>query len=360
MSRAWSRRRALPALAALLALLVLGTPIRAGAQASTAAALDEAIGFYQDLQVERALALLRRIVSPSSPFEVSRAQRVQAYTYLGASLAILGERDSALVYFRAALERDPFVDLDPTVFTATERDAFAEARLGLFVVGLRPLVGERIDPAREAFTFTVVTTHEGSLAVSARPSDGSDPIPIASGEGEGARELRWRGLRSDGRLASPGRYTLVVEGTSYLSGRSDSVVAFFDLVHDRPALEDTLPALGEDDLLPERHRRSAPARALGRGLGIAAGALLLGRVVGNPSLGEGQRGFAYGVAGAATIAGIAASLHRQRHPELPENIAENRRRIAARARANEEIAVRNDARIAATKLVVIPAAGVGQ
>ena len=360
MSRASRRIVSSAALGALLALLALVTPARAVAQASTAATLDEAIGLYQDLQVERALALLRQIVSPSSPFEVSRAQRVQAYTYLGASLAILGERDSALVYFRAALERDPFVDLDPTVFTATERDAFAEARRGLFVVGLRPMPGERIDPALEAFSFTTVTTHEGALAVSARPSDGSEPIPIVAGEGEGVRELRWRGLRPDGRLASPGRYTLVVTGTSYLSGRSDSVVAFFDLVHDRPVLEDTLPTLGADDLLPERHRRSAPARALARGLGVAAGALLLGRVVGNPSLGEGQRGFAYGVASAATIAGIAASLHRQRHPELPENIAENRRRIEARARANEEITARNDARIAETKLVIIPAAGVGQ
>ncbi len=352
--------RSLLSLAGLAALLALGAPARAGAQASTAAALDEAIGLYQELQVERALAMLRQIVSPSSPFEVSRAQRVRAYTYLGASLAILGERDSALVYFRAALERDPFVDLDPTVFTATERDAFAEARRGLFVVGLRPLQGERIDPTRDAFTFTVVTTHEGSMALSLRPVDGSAFIPLPGGEGEGVRDLRWSGLGVDGRLAAPGRYALVVRGTSYLSGRSDSVVAFFDLVHDRESLEDSLPPLRAADLLPERQPRSAPARALARGLGVAAGAVLLGRAVGHPSLGEGQRGFAYSVAGVATVAGIAASLHRQRHPELPENAAENRRRVAARSRENAEIAARNAARIAATKLVLVPAAGVGR
>lgn len=352
--------RGLLPLAAVAALLAVAAPGRVAAQASTAATLDEAIGLYQDLQVERALAMLRQIVSPSSPFEVSRAQRVRAYTYLGASLAILGERDSALVYFRAALERDPFVDLDPTIFTATERDAFAEARRGLFVVGLRPLQGERIDPARESFTFTVVTTHEGTLAVSMRPVDGSPVIALSGGEGEGVRELRWSGLGRDGRLAPPGRYGIVVNGTSYLSGRADSVVAFFDLVHDRAALEDSVPPLRASDLLPERQPRSAPARALARGLGVAAGALLLGRVVGHPSLGEGQRGFAYGVAGVATVAGIAASLHRQRHPELPENVAVNRLRIEARARANAEIAARNAARIAATQLVIVPAAGVGQ
>jgi hypothetical protein len=357
MIRALARRRPLAALA-LLALL--GTPAGAAAQASTAEMLDEAVGLYQDLQVERALALLRQVVSPSSPFEVSRPQRVQAYTYLGASLAILGRRDSALVYFRAALERDPFVDLDPTVFTATEREAFAEARRAIFAIGLRPLRPERIDPAREAFTFTVVTTHAAALAVSARPTDGAEPIVLPVTEGEGVRELRWRGLRADGRLAPPGRYALVVGGASALSGRADSVVAYFDLVHDRPALEDTLPPLRADELLPERHPRSASARLLGRGLAIAGGALLLGRVVGNPTLGEGRRGFAYGVAGAAAIAGIAASLRLQRHPELPANIAENRRRLEARARANAEVAARNAARVAETKLVVVPAAGIGR
>ena len=360
MSLAPRRARRAPLVALALAFLAAAVPARLSAQAGTAETLDEAVGLYQDLQVERALALLRQIVSPSSPFEVSRAQRVRAYTYLGASLAILGQRDSALVYFRAALERDPFVDLDPMVFTITERDAFAEARLGLFVVGLRPLQGERIDPAREAFSFTAVTTHEGTLALTARPVDGSAAIPIGGGEGEGVREVRWSGLAPDGRFAPPGRYALVAVGTSHLSGRSDSVVAFFDLAHERPALEDALPPLRADELLPDRHRRSAPARALARGLGVAAGALLLGRVVGNPSLGEGRRGFAYGVAGAATIAGIAASLHRQRHPEIPENIAENRRRLEARARENAEIVARNAARIAETKLVIVPAAGVGQ
>jgi hypothetical protein len=351
--------RLLP-IAALALVLPLAAPAPLAAQENTEEMLREAVDLYQDLQVERALALLRQVVSPSSPFEVSRPQRVQAYTYLGASLAILGRRDSALVYFRAALERDPFVDLDPTVFTATEREAFAEARRAVFAIGLRPLRAERIDPAREAFTFTVVTTHAAALDVSTRPVDGTGPIALPVPEGEGVRELRWRGLRADGHLAAPGRYALVVAGTSPLSGRADSVVAWFDLSHDRPPLEDTLPALRPDELLPERHPRAAPVRLLARGLGIAGGALLLGRVVGNPTLGEGHRTFAYGVAGAAAIAGIAASLRLQRNPELPDNIAENRRRTEARARANAEIAARNAERIAATKLVIVPAAGVGQ
>ena len=355
------RSRAAAALLPLLSLLLLAArPRSLGAQGGTAEALEQAVSLYQDLQVERALALLRQVVSPSSPFEVTRAQRVQAYTYLGASLAILGQRDSSLVYFRAALERDPFVDLDPSVFTATEREAFAEARRGTFALGLRPIRGERIDPVRETFGFTVVSTHDAALEVSARPTDGGEPIVMLRDEGIGLREVRWGGLRGDGRLAPPGRYALLVAGTSRLTARADSSVAFFELLHDRPPLEPLLPALAPHELLPERYPRSAPARALLRGLGLAGGALLLGRVVGHAGLGEGRRTFAYGVAAAATAAGLAASLHRQRHPEHLENIAENDRRRAARAAENAEIAARNAGRIAETKLVVVPAAGVGQ
>ena len=125
-------------LVAIVALALASSPRRASAQGSTAESLEQATKLYEDLQVERALVLLRQVISPSSPFEVSREQRVQAYTYLGASLAILGMRDSSIAYFRAALERDPFTDLDPSRFTERERSAFGEARIRTLAVGARP------------------------------------------------------------------------------------------------------------------------------------------------------------------------------------------------------------------------------
>ncbi|HEX2778878.1 MAG TPA: tetratricopeptide repeat protein, partial [Gemmatimonadaceae bacterium] len=132
--------RLLTALRLLAAMLALcAAPAAAHAQGNTAEMLAEASRLYDDLQVERAVVLLRRVISPSSPFEVSRDQRVEAYVYLGASLAILGQRDSAVTYFRAALERDPFADLDPARFTARERAAFAEARQRTLAVGARQI-----------------------------------------------------------------------------------------------------------------------------------------------------------------------------------------------------------------------------
>ena len=61
--------------AALVAACCLfAAPRVAGAQANTAETLRDAVQLYEDLQVERAVALFRQVVSPSTPFEVSREQ----------------------------------------------------------------------------------------------------------------------------------------------------------------------------------------------------------------------------------------------------------------------------------------------
>src|SRR2546422_10723476 len=86
--------------------LVVAAPSPVRAQTETADLLRQAQELYERLEIERALPLLRQIVSPSWPHEITKEQRVQAYTYLGASLVLTGVRDSALLYFRGAIERD--------------------------------------------------------------------------------------------------------------------------------------------------------------------------------------------------------------------------------------------------------------
>ncbi|HET9004297.1 MAG TPA: hypothetical protein VFN39_09905, partial [Gemmatimonadaceae bacterium] len=61
-------------LGAIVALALASSPRCATAQGSTAESLEQATKLYEDLQVERALVLLRQVISPSSPFEVSREQ----------------------------------------------------------------------------------------------------------------------------------------------------------------------------------------------------------------------------------------------------------------------------------------------
>ena len=351
----FARMRAL-----LFSACLLGSPGVAPAQDNTAEMLTQAVRHYEDLQVERALGVLRRIISPSSPFEVSREQRVQAYTYLGASLALLGRRDSAIVYFRAALERDPFVDLDPQRFTSQERDAFAEAQLRSFGVAIRPVPAARIKPGSGQIGFVYMVTHDASFRVELRPPGASARAMLDQQEGRGLHELPWSGMLPDGTLTPAGVHELAVIADSRLTGKRDSARVFFTVRHDFPSLEDTLPALGPESLLPERYKSSEPSRELLRGLGIAAAALIAPVAIGNGELGTGGRSLSMAVAGGAGLAGVIAFVARRRNDQIPANVAENRRRVAEHAARNAEINARNAARLAETTLVVTPGLGTAQ
>jgi hypothetical protein len=336
-------------------LLAIGiAPRRAHAQMTTAETLTEAARLYDALEVERAVLLLRRVISPSTPFEVSKEQRVQAYTYLGASLAILGMRDSATTYFRAALERDPFVDLDPARFTQRERDAFADARQRTLAVAARPIVARFLDPRTDSMVFTVVSTQQTQLHVDVRGLLGdSTVVVLLDRESEGVRELPWNGRLADGRLVSPGRYALFLRARS-ASGASDSARLLFEIAHDHPPLEDSIPTPNGAALLPERYPASAGARDMARGIGLAGIALAI-PALGNRHLGANGRGYARGAAVGALAAGAAAYFIRRSHPINNANVAENARRRADVAARNAEIERRNADRVAGMRLLVTPA-----
>ena len=339
----------------LLAAALLAVAPRAEAQDNTDEVLRHSVGLYEKLQVELALMQLRRVISPSSPFEVSRDQRVTAYKYIGAALAILGQRDSSVVYFRAALERDPFLDLDPERFTQQEQAALAEAKRRSFATAARPLTDRRWDPGREEISFSVVTTHQAALRVEIQPLDGGPAAVVYDRETDGVREILWNGAIGT-RLAPEGPYELRLIGRSLLTSRVDSTSIPFTIRHDFPRLEDTLPALLPSELLPERHPPSAGRSSLLKGVAVAGVALLIPRLAGNGALRDGGNGLATAAATAAAGAGVFAFVVRRRAPEIPANIARNDVRRAERAAVNAEIARRNADRLAQTRLVLIPGA----
>ena len=340
-------------------VLVVAVARPVGAQTQTADLLHEAQDLYERLEIERALPLFRQIVSPSWTFDVSQDQRVLAYTYLGASLALLGVRDSALLYFRRAIERDAFADLDARRFTPAQVALFGEARRLTFAVSARPVAAARIDPRTERASFTVVTTHAASLQVAVRAVDVAGATVLFHGVNDGLREVSWDGLGADGRIVPPGRYELAVVARSELLGRSDSTRIFFTVAHDAPPLEDSVPALGPRDLLAERVEPSAGRSDLGKGLVVAAGAVFASTVMANHDLGRSGRYMALTVGGTAAIAGVVALLHTRTPRDLPANVAENNRRRLSRAATNADIARRNAAKLAQTVLVIAPAAGLG-
>ena len=345
-------RRALLSCVALVAIALSSAPRRAMAQGSTAESLEQATKLYEDLQVERALVLLRQVISPSSPFEVSREQRVQAYTYLGASLAILGMRDSSIAYFRAALERDPFTDLDPSRFTERERSAFGEARLRTLAVAARPLTPRRIDPRTDAIPMVIVSTHPAAVHAEIVAAGDTSGVPVFDRESEGVRELSWNARLADGRIAPAGRYWLVVRARDF-TGLTDSSSVGFELAHDLPPLEDSIAVPTAADLLPERWPRTSAYRQLGKGIAFAAGGLAVS-TLGSSRLAAGGRPLAGGIAIAGIAAGVGGAIDRWRHPVNHEAVAANDRRRAALAARNAAIASRNAARLALLRIVVIP------
>jgi hypothetical protein len=343
------RRRA----ATLWLAVLLVVPTVTAAQAGTAELLQQARQLYERLEIERALPILRQIVSPEWPLEVTNAQRVEAYKYLGAALVLRGKPDSAVLYFRAALERDAFADLDPAQFTPAQEAAFAAARRRTFSVGVRPIPETRIDPRTGRLTLTVVTTHAATLRATLRALGGTDYLVLYEGPNDGAREIGWNGLGPDGRLAPPGRYDLSVVGRSQITTQADSLRLYLDLQHEVEPLEDTLPALGAGELLPERHSDATAGNDLLKVLGVGVGALAIGSLFANDRLGTGRDGPI--MAGAATVGGIVAFSYRRAHRAIPRNVALNDARRAARDAANSGVRARNADRVARTTLLITPA-----
>ena len=343
---------------ALAAIVVTATVSPLAAQGSTAELLGQAHEFYERLEVERALPLLRQIVSPNWPFEVTREQRVEAYKYLGACLTLAGKRDSAVLFFRAAIERDPFTELDPNLFTPAQLATFGEAQRRTFAVAVRSVEPARVDPRTARVTFTVVATHAALVDVKLSAVGTGPRQSLFQGTMDGVREITWDGLFSDRRLAPQGRYALAVAGRSRLTGTSDSARVYFDLRHEVAPLEDTLPALDRGALLPERISPEAARRDVAKGLGVAGAALVIAGAA-NGDLGGGERGGAVVVAATAAVTGVVAFLVGRGHGAIPQNIVANARRRAERDSANASVRGRNAGRIAATVLLVSPAAGEG-
>ncbi len=339
------------ALAAVLLALV--APL--SAQTGTADQLRRARELYEGLEFERAMPLLRQVISPQWPHAVSNAERVEAYLYLGAALVLAGRADSGVTYFRAALQRDPFSDLDAQRFTPLQLQTFARARRETFALGARPVAVTRVDPRTQRVRFTIVTTHDARVLAQLRRRD-STAVTLLDGTVSGVQEVAWDGLLADGHLAPPGRYEMVIIGRSSTRQQTDSARVFFGLRHEVEPLEDTLPAHAPGELLPERRSGWSAAGELAKGLGVAAGVLAISSALSSSEL-DAERGPAVVVAGAAALTGVVAMIARAANPVIAENVAANQRRETERRTQNDTIRTRNADRIARTVLLLAPAAG---
>ena len=340
-------------LRALIAVAIVAACARpVGAQRAPSEVLSRAIILYEELQLERAVTLLREVTSPSNT--ATTVERVQAMKYLGAAFALLGSRDSAIAYYRAALERDPFTDLDAAVFTAQERQLFAIARRRSFVVGVRAVPDSGFVPGRGRVPLQFVATQRARMQAVVRRADGGEPIASLRWTADGASESPWDGLDGQGARLPPGRYLLEATATAADSSK-DGATLRFDVRYDHEPLEDTL-TFGAGSLLPERQPPSVARSRLAVGLAAAAFAVAVPIAVGNDEL-SGTRKHATVMATVTISGGIFAFVHLRRGASIPSNVVENARRREAHARLNREIRDRNAVRMAQARMVIAPASG---
>jgi tetratricopeptide (TPR) repeat protein len=356
------------------AALLLAAPSLVHAQQATQTRLQNAIARYEAFDVEGARPILLQIVSPGYLEQVTQEQRATAYKYLGASYAVLAAPDTAITYFRAALDFDPFTDLDPSKFAASELEAFNKAKSEIFKVAMRPIPGPAllrpqanvgVDSA--AYTFTFISTQRSNMRIVLRhtvpvalPGQQRDSAPdqvLYSGTNDGVRTVAWRGTLNDGRFAPPGTYVITVAATpTQGANRAEETDSrTFRLEHLLEPLEDTLPSLDRNDpqqWLPQQYRQWAIWQDLAKGVfvgGVAAFAI--------PSIVRGDidtRPHALGAAGLVTIGASASFLYRRRKPEIRLNVEENRRREAVRAAFNDRVRRDNNARRERTVMVMTP------
>jgi tetratricopeptide (TPR) repeat protein len=88
--------------------------------------LDRAIKLYEAFNVEKARWVLDSNAKDLS--KLSNTDASETLKYLGASWAVLAQKDSAIKYYKAALKLDPTITLDPKKFSKAELTPFDQAR----------------------------------------------------------------------------------------------------------------------------------------------------------------------------------------------------------------------------------------
>lgn len=344
-----------------IVLLLLSGAAAAHAQGTTRDQIERAKALYQAFNVEQARPLLLSIVSSGYLQPVSPAERVEAYKYLGASYALLDNRDSAATFFVAALDFDPFTDLDPQVFSATEIAAFNDAKQRIFKIGIRPIDPKIVDPRQDstAVSFRVVTTHRGDLRVELINRDSTVREMLYQGQSDAERRTTWRGLlASTGQIVAPDVYQLRALGTSTVQrGQEVRDLQFFRVEHFYEALEDTLPSFIATDTLPTQIPGRAPWADLAKGLFVGAMAAAALPALTLDDNVKGWQTHAMAAGGIVISSGAISFLYRRANRSITANVRENERRKQQRTLFNTRVTERNQARLDKRLLIITPATG---
>jgi hypothetical protein len=352
----------------VIVVAALATISGSASAQSTQDLINRGVAAYTNFQVETAQPLFRQVVSSGWLSPVSAEQRVTAYKYLGAGYAVLGQSDSARIFFSAALEFDPFTDLEQEIFSASEQGPFQLAKQSIFNIGAKPIREAVVNPRNDstAYRFIMVSTHRAAMKVELiRQPDSTLRETLFEGPSDGIREVRWDGfMRSTGRIADSANYVLRITATSAIPRSPtagvmppDGEQLFFRVEHSYEPLEDTLAVLPDSLLLRPAIPPLAPWWDLAKGVGFGATTYLLASAVIAPVTGFGWASHAAIATGVSVFSGVGSFLYRNNKRAIPQNVAENASRQRQRQVFNDGVRARNAARIAETYLIITPITG---
>jgi hypothetical protein len=357
---------------AQIALLLLAAQ-GAGAQQSIPELMRQGMEAYERSNAEAAKNYFATIIA--SRQQVTIDQRVTAYKYLGAYWALQsspGAADSATQFFLAAIDYDPFTDLDRRIFAADEQRAFANARAAIFKVAVAPVEPKAIDPTStnpdsSRYTFRIVSTRSArwTASIVSLIDPNKQEVIGTMGNSDGLRDVVWNGLINNAR-ADTGLYEFRLQAEDNRRQGSPIIERQrFRIEHVHAELEDSLPPfgdvkLGATDTLQSRYSDFKPYGEGGRGLFIAtvAGALPVLALSQRKNMSQWGSHFGVGVA-LGIVGGIGGYTYATQHRADARAVAENARRRDERARFNAGVVARNRARLDKTMLIIRPLTSAG-
>lgn len=323
-------------------LLPAGQLAHAAQEESFEARLERAIAAMDSAEVERAVDLLRTLLSwvgPSTP----RLALARAHLHLAAASLSLGLRDSAVAHLREMIRANPFAVPDTSVFNPEVISQYRIARRTTPALDFRIARDTVLRPQSDKYLVAVAVGQPREVRFALLGPGGSPTVVVEETRAVDSMAtvpLAPRG--ADSLPLFPGGYRLVLSAGSDLEVSTSLQVMRVSVAVDTLAHE---PPLAPARFHPET-RKGPPATwssLLGLMLGGLAAALpsLLSHSD-LPSAGIDIGSLSVG--GAIATAGIVGTFVGRRPVPIPENIERNRALRASWAERNREIAAENERR----------------
>ncbi len=328
-----------------------------GAALAQANLVEAARAQIEQLNPDSAFRLLARALGPEE--RLAGPERVRAFTLLGITELLRGNRGAARQSFEQALRLDPVLRVDSLGdLHGDARIVFAEVRTALAPVRAPFVI------ALDLPSDTTLPAGAGRLRLDVRPSARArvvlsveTPTVVLWSDTQTvdiSGRVLWDLATTDGPPIADGRYLLRVTGTDLEFGQAAPLIER-PLVVARTGVDtlDPVPPFDESVLLPETLRlpRASASRLVVAGL-LGAGAALAPGLLGAGDIARGGNARATMVAGVVSLAGIVGFLSGHRTRPLPENVDYNRELRERDAQLRATVAAENARRLAVAPIRV--------